>query len=332
MIQLAWPLMLLLLPLPWLIRRWMPPVSPQSESTLFAPFALGLVELPSQTTRSSFRIRQIFSMLIWSLIVVAASRPEWLGEAIEMPETGRNLMFAVDVSGSMGQTDLVEGNNQATRLDVVKAVAGDFIKRRNGDRLGLILFGSKAYLQAPLSFDRTTVGILLRQAMIGIAGRETAIGDAIGLAVKRLREAPEGKAVLILLTDGANTAGTVDPLQAAKLAKQAGLRIHTIGVGAEQMRVRGFFGSQVVNPSADLDEETLTSIAEQTGGLFFRAKDMQGLQQVYERLDELEPVKDGSRVVRPIIALYYWPLGVALVLSLSLALLNLVPVSKQWSV
>ncbi len=242
------------------------------------------------------------------------------GRATELPETGRNLILAADLSGSMESPDLDIGGEQVTRLDVVKKVAGAFIERRQGDRVGLILFGSQAYLQAPLTFDRTTVRHLLDQAMIGIAGRETAIGDAIGLAIKRLRQAPEGMAVLILLTDGANTAGRVPPRQAADLAAQAGLKIYTIGIGAERMRVRGLFGSRTVNPSADLDEEMLTYIADTTGGHYFRARDLEALQAVYRQIDTLEPAAGGSRVVRPITSLYPWPLGAALLLSMIFAL------------
>ncbi len=259
-------------------------------------------------------------LLIWLLLLTAAARPQWLGEPTELPETGRNLMLAADLSGSMETPDLDIDGEQATRLDAVKSVAGAFIERRKGDRIGLILFGSQAYLQAPLTFDRTTVHRLLNQAMIGIAGRETAIGDAIGLAIKRLRQAPEGMAVLILLTDGANTAGRVPPRQAAELAAQAGLKIYTIGIGAEKMRVRGLFGSRIVNPSADLDEETLGYIADTTGGKYFRARDLEALQGVYQQIDALEPVAGGSRLVRPITSLYPWPLSGSLLLSLFTAL------------
>jgi Ca-activated chloride channel family protein len=182
------------------------------------------------------------------------------------------------------------------------------------------LFGSQAYLQAPLTFDRDTVGSYLADAMVGIAGRETAIGDAIGLAVKRLREAPEGRAVLVLLTDGANTAGAVSPRKAADLAAEAGLRIHTIGVGAQSMQVRGLLGRRTINPSADLDEATLKYIADTTGGRYFRAYDREGLEEVYRRLDALEPAGGSSRVVRPTTELYPWPLGVALLMSFGLAL------------
>jgi Ca-activated chloride channel family protein len=187
--------------------------------------------------------------------------------------------------------------------------------------VGLILFGSRAYLQTPLTFDRTTVRTLLDEAEIGLAGKETAIGDAIGLAVKRLREQPEeGSRVLILLTDGANNAGEIAPERATALAVQQKIRIYTIGVGADEMLVSGAFGSNRVNPSADLDENMLQDIAAQTGVRYFRARDSAGLATIYELLDELEPVEVDEEVYRPVRELYYWPLAAALALTLLLGL------------
>lgn len=320
MIHLAWPWLLLLLPLPWLVRRWWPPATATGGAALFAPFALGLAGTGDQPEVSaSARWRLGLAALVWLCLLAAAARPQWLGEPAPLPQEGRNLVLAIDVSGSMETPDLMLDGSQANRLDVVKQVAGEFVENRSGDRVGLILFGRQAYLQAPLTFDHVTVRHFLNEAVIGVAGRETAIGDAIGLGVKRLREAPGGEAVLILLTDGQNTAGAVSPRQAAELAAQTGLRIHTIGIGAERMRVRGLLGTRLVNPSADLDEATLKAIAEATGGRYFRARSREDLEAVYDRLDELEPVADESHVVRPVTALYPWPLGVALLLSLLLA-------------
>jgi Ca-activated chloride channel family protein len=326
MIHLAWPWLLLCLPLPWLVRRYWHAAPPSGSSALFAPFALGL---PAGATgqpasaRTGWRIW--LAVLAWLCLLLAAARPQWLGDPVQLPQSGRNLMLAIDVSGSMATRDMSLDGQAATRLDVVKQVAGDFIERRKGDRVGLILFGTRPYLQSPLSFDHVTVHHFLDEAVIGIAGRETAIGDAIGLAVKRLRAAPGGKAVLVLLTDGQNTAGAIPPRQAAQLAARAGLRIYTIGIGADEMRVPGLFGSQLVNPSADLDEDTLKAIARATGGQYFRARSSSDLVDVYALLDKLEPVAGSSRVVRPVSALYPWPLGLALLLSGLLALGVLLP-------
>jgi len=319
-IQLAWPWLLLFLPLPWLVRRWWPPAPHGVSDALFAPFAMGLASGSARSAVSSTaRWRLGLASLIWLSLLAAAARPQWLGEPVTTPQTGRNLVLAIDVSGSMETPDLALDGSQATRLEAVKQVAGDFIDQRAGDRVGLVLFGTQAYLQSPLTFDHVTVRHFLEEAEIGVAGRETAIGDAIGLAVKRLREAPGGEAVLILLTDGQNTAGAVGPRQAAELAAQTGLRIHTIGIGADRMRVQGLLGARMINPSADLDEATLKAIAEATGGLYFRARSRTDLEDIYAQLDELEPVAGDSRILRPITALYPWPLAAALLLSLVLA-------------
>ncbi len=308
-----------MLPLPWLVRRILPLAPPSAGGTLYVPFVNAFSEHDQATVRRVWRNSLLWwcALFCWVLLVLAASRPQWLGETVVLPESGRNLLLAVDVSGSMEIADLDQGN--LTRLDVVKQVAGEFIQRREGDRIGLILFGSQAYLQTPLTFDRTTVSTLLNETVIGIAGRETAIGDAIGLALKRLRGS-EGDTVMILLTDGANTAGNVQPSKAAELAAQQGLRIHTIGVGGEPRTVRGIFGMQAYNPAADLDEETLISIADMTGGHYFRATDRRSLEQIYHQLDQLEPIAMGEQMVRSIISLYPWPLGFAFVLSQVLAI------------
>jgi Ca-activated chloride channel homolog len=225
----------------------------------------------------------------------------------------------------METPDMSFEGRELQRVDVVKYVVGDFVERRQSDRLGLILFGSQAYLQSPLTFDRMTVQKLLQEAQLGFAGQQTAIGDAIGLAVKRLRDRPADSRVLVLLTDGANTAGEVDPRQAADLAKLAGIKIYTVGVGADEMVQQTFFGRRTVNPSADLDEGTLRYIAEQTGGLYFRARNPEELIQIYGELDKLEPIEQKDATFRPIKALYYWPLALALCLSLLLVTLVAAP-------
>jgi len=227
-------------------------------------------------------------------------------------------MLAVDLSGSMKRRDMQVEKDWVTRLDVVKRVAGEFIERRDGDRIGLILFGTRAYLQAPLTFDRPTVRTLLQESVIGLAGEQTAIGDAIGLGVKRLRERPAENRVLILLTDGANTAGEVHPMDAARFAAKLGLKIYTIGVGADVAMMRRLYGSVRVNPSADLDEPTLAAIARATGGRYFRARQTNELVEIYRTLDELEPVISDDEQFRPTIELFYWPLGLALLLAVGL--------------
>ena len=255
---------------------------------------------------------------IWVLVVIAAARPQHVGEPTALPITGRDLLVAVDLSGSMEEQDFQLNGDWVDRLTATKAVAREFIDRRVGDRIGLILFGRETYLQTPLTYDRETVRTLLDEAAIGLAGKETAIGDAIGLGIKTLTDAgiEENRRVLILLTDGANTSGAVDPLKAADLARDRGMVIYTIGIGADALMVRSLFGVRQINPSADLDEQTLTTIAEGTGGIYFRARDTEELQRIYTILDELEPAAGEEEGFRPVAEYFYWPLGLALSLSL----------------
>jgi Ca-activated chloride channel family protein len=260
--------------------------------------------------------------IAWALLVLAAARPQWSGEPLQIPVPGRDLMLAVDLSDSMQAQDFRLQGRIVDRLSAAKAVAGPFIRRRVGDRLGLILFGQNAYLQAPLTFDRATVESLLQESAIGLAGKKTAIGDAIGLAVKRLRDTPASSRVLILMTDGANTAGAVEPVKAAGLAARAGLRIHTIGIGADEMRVQSLLGVQRVSPSRHLDEATLRAIAERTGGQYFRAHDTAELERIYGLLDALEPLVKETQPFRPTVSLYPWPLGLALALCGALVLMR----------
>lgn len=317
MIQFAWPWLWLLLPLPWLARLWLPALPPQDDAALRVPFADDFNAIQSGLNQHN-RIRWPFwiAVLAWCLLVAAVARPQWLGDPVELPISGRDLMMAVDLSGSMEAQDFKLRGRMVDRLTATKVVASQFIDRRVGDRVGLILFGKQAYLQTPLTFDRETVKQLLLESAIGLAGKETAIGDAIGLAVKRLRKHPLDSRVLILLTDGANTAGEVSPLKATELAVQENLKIYTIGIGADEMEVRSLFGTRRVNPSQDLDEKTLKTIAKNTGGRYFRARDLQELDQIYRILDELEPVDEESQYFRPTHSLYPWPLASALLLAL----------------
>ncbi|MBE9538935.1 MAG: VWA domain-containing protein [Proteobacteria bacterium] len=325
MIEWMWPWIALLLPLPWLVRKVSPSAS-SSEPALRAPFFDEWQQL--NETHGGKALRQgllpsVALWLLWGLLLIAAARPIWIGEAIELPNNGRDLMLAVDISGSMRIEDMQVGQHILRRVDAVKQVGADFIERRLGDRLGLILFGTNAYVQSPLSFDTATVRRFLMEAQIGFAGQETAIGDAIGLAVKRLKERPAESRVLILLTDGQDTASTVRPIDAARLAAELKIKIYTIGIGADEMTLPGLFGSSFgsrqVNPSADLDEEGLQKIAQLTGGQYFRARNPQELANIYGLLDTLEPVEQALEMYRPRQSLSYWPLLGALLLSFLLA-------------
>jgi len=324
MMHFAWPWVFIILPLPWLIRRFFPAVQTAEQSALKVPF---LDDFKVAETEFVMRAQKpwVFWLAIfaWCLLVIASSRPQWLGEPIEQGVSGRDLMLAVDLSGSMEEKDFAVNNEAIDRLTATKVVASKFIQKRVGDRIGLILFGTNAYLQTPLTFDRKTVQILLNEAALGLAGESTAIGDAIGLAIKRLKSQEASSRVLILLTDGANTAGNVMPLKAAELAAEHQLKIYTIGIGADEMIVKSFFGSRKVNPSRDLDEKTLTAIAEKTGGQYFRARDTAELTKIYQILDELEPVEKDKQYFRPRSELFFWPLGLALIMTFLISVIRL---------
>jgi Ca-activated chloride channel family protein len=316
--HLAWPWLLAALPLP-LLAWWLLPAAPERTApTLRFPFPAALGFRSGGGPGSRSYVRLAIATLAWVLLVVATTRPQHVGDTVRLPVTGRSIMLAVDLSGSMQTPDMQGPRGDVTRLEAVKAVAGAFIERRAGDRLGLILFGDQAYLQAPLTLDRNTVHTLLDEAQIGLAGQQTAIGDAIGLAIKRLRSAPVGNRILILLTDGASNAGNVDPLKAADLAAQEGVRIYTIGVGADTQTESGPFGMMQTVPS-DLDEGALKAIAQKTGGRYFRASDVTSLADIYGELDKIEPLSKDGQSWRPVEELYAWPLGAALLLTVLLA-------------
>lgn len=315
----------LLLPLPLAFRYFVRSTN-ETTTALKVPFyhkmgsnQQGIV----QTT--NIRKQPWWLWLVWIFVVTALARPQWVGEPVSVPSSGRDLLLAVDISGSMKTPDMKDNTGELTRLQAVKKVVGDFVIHRKTDRLGLVLFGTQAYLQSPLTYDRQTVNTLLQETEIGFAGDQTSIGDAIGISVKRLRSRPDNQRVLILLTDGANTAGELQPLQAAELAAKEHIKIYTIGFGADEMVVnQGFFGSQVVNPSADLDETTMKAIAEKTNGQYFRARSLEELSDIHNTLNKLEPIESDQEKFRPVEELFYWPLAIAFFISLSWASFTLI--------
>jgi Ca-activated chloride channel family protein len=326
MLNLLWPWALALAPLPFIYRWWRSPAKTHVRA-LRAPMLANAADgaVASGSGGQWFqRLLLLMLSLCWLASLLALARPVWIGEPMALPTNGRDILLAVDISGSMERDDMELRGRQVNRLVAVKSVVGDFVVEREGDRLGLILFGEKAYLQTPLTFDRLTMQTLLNEAQIGFAGNNgTAIGDAIGLAVKRLQARPENHRVVILLTDGANNAGELEPLKAAELARRAKVKIYTIGIGAEIQETWGLFGKRVNNPSADLDEASLARIAEETGGQFFRARDPQELKSIYAELNRLEPIEQDAETIRPVATLFHWPLAAAFMLSLLMAFIRL---------
>lgn len=312
MLSWEWPWVFLLIPLPLLV-RWLLPAKHQSAQAIRVPFYEQLNSIKGQQKGSStsvfFKLLCVF--FIWLCLLCAAARPVWVGDSIPVPQDSRDLMLAVDISRSMEATDMRINNRNAMRIDAVKFVVGDFIQQRAGDRIGLILFGEQAYLQTPLTFDTQTVQQQLFEAQLGFAGNATAIGDAIGLAVKRLRDRPAESRVLVLLTDGANSAGS-NPRQAMTIAAEANIRIHTVGVGNPS------FG----RGTGDIDEALLSEIANITGGKFFRARSPNELLEIYAELDRLEPMPE-ELTFRPSTSLAHWPLALALILSFLMAAIRI---------
>ena len=308
MLELAWPWLLLALPLPWITTWLLPRARTLTRSVLHLPH-VGVALEESAVRGLASRWSRVLAMLAWAALLLAAARPQWLGEAEDVPRSGRDLLLAVDTSGSMSTADMQVGGSAADRFSVVQMIASDFIQRRQGDRVGLILFGSNAYMLTPLTFDLKTVSSQLRDAVIGLAGRETAIGDALGLAVKRLLDRPEGQRVVILLTDGVNNAGELPPEKATELAVANKVR--------DAVTIDSFFGQRTVNPSANLNAPMLTRMAESTGGKFFRARDTAELAGIYQEISQLEPVADKTETLRPVDELFWLPLLAAMLLSIA---------------
>lgn len=315
-VSFAWPWWLLALPLPWLVLRF-PARTPAAGAALRVPFG---PRIDAVAAASGLRARRrglgVWAWIAWALLCVAVARPQQLGEPIAPPAKGRQLMLALDLSASMSEPDMTLGGQPVDRLTAAKAVIADFLERREGDRVGLLVFGRRAYALTPLTLDRDSVREQLGDSVAGLAGQETAIGDTLGLAVKRLQAQPPGQRVVILLTDGVNTAGLLDPLRAAQIAADAGVRVHTIAFGGDGGL--SLFGFQLPMPGAgdEIDETTLQAVAERTGGRFFRARDTSQLVGIYEEIDRLEPVSTAGPAVRPVIERYPWPLAGAFALGL----------------
>ncbi|MES9939256.1 MAG: VWA domain-containing protein [Candidatus Thiodiazotropha sp. 6PLUC2] len=337
MFEFHWPWMALLLALPFLVRYlWLRPATDKKESveglqaTLLHP-SLSHLEAAFKTKRPkvplSKRLYVGLLSLIWLFLVLALMRPQWLEPYTENRTEGYDLMLLVDASHSMNALDFTLDGKQVSRMQVIKGVVSKFIDGRQGDRIGLVIFGSRAYVLSPLTYDRKAVNSLLKDVIPRIAGDGTAIGDALGLGVKKLRERPEGSRVLLLIADGENTAGTIPPLKAAELAGEENIRIYSIGVGSDKKSVPILENGRVVTRSdLNFNEQAMQEIAEAGGGAYFRATDTAALEKIYQKIDELEKTEAESRTVYVPQPLYYWPLTAALVLML---ILGVYPEGRQ---
>ncbi|TDV42418.1 Ca-activated chloride channel family protein [Pseudomonas helmanticensis] len=305
--QLDYPWLLLLLPLPWLAYRYLPAYNEARSAVrvpFFAAMSRAVGEAPGIVGSRRNHWQLLLNILVWALIVLAVARPVFVEKPIEKQQPVRDLMLAIDLSQSMETEDFTNANGEKiNRLAAVKEVVQGFIDKRKDDRLGLIVFGTGAYPQAPLTLDHASLSLLLADTGIGMAGPNTAIGDAIGLSLKLLDKAREQEKVLILLTDGNDTSSAITPDHAAEMAANKGVIIHTIGIGDPSAA-----GEAKVNLSA------LEQIAKTTGGQFFRAEDRNALNQVYATLDRLTPHQVKTLSHQPQRELFYWPLGAAVTL------------------
>ncbi|WP_428773479.1 vWA domain-containing protein [Vibrio sp.] len=314
-IELVYGWVLWLLPLPIAAYWRLKPRKPIAR--LYLPY------LPKHDARAPKQaVAKLLAVLIWLLLLLAAARPVWYGQPVSVQPKHRDMMLVVDLSYSMSKQDMKQAGDYIDRLSAVKNVLADFIQRRQGDRLGLVLFADHAYLQTPLTLDRKTVAQQLNQTVLRLIGTQTAIGEGIGLATKTFIDSDAPQRVMILLSDGSNTAGVLDPLEAAKIAAKYNTTIYTVGVGAGEMTVKDLFITRTINTAEDLDEKSLIEIARLTGGQYFRARDSQELATIYDTINQLEPISETSQTWRPQVEWFGLPLGVALLLSVCLAVIR----------
>ncbi|MDZ3992148.1 VWA domain-containing protein [Pseudomonas sp. Teo4] len=315
--QFDYPWVFLLLPVAWLAYRLLGHYQ-EGRSALRVPFfaamSRAIGKQPGEVGASAGRAQLLLNLLVWCLLVAACARPVLVEKPIQREQPIRDMMLAIDISQSMEATDYTNANGENTdRLSAVKSVVRDFIAKRKDDRIGLIVFGTGAYPQAPLTLDHASLLLLLDGVGIGMAGPNTALGDAIGLTIKALKDTQEQEKVLILLTDGNDTSSAITPDHAAQLARANGIVVHAIGIGDPQ-----------ATGDDKVDLATLQAIARTTGGQFFRADDRQALQQVYATLDRLTPHKVQTFSHQPKRDLFFWPLGAAAGLLLAGQLLAMV--------
>ncbi|MEL6204765.1 MAG: VWA domain-containing protein [Pseudomonadota bacterium] len=312
MIQLGLPWALALLPLPFLIWRFAPPHRERMEA-LRVPFfrqiadATGVEARPGAVILSRSRLQMGAAILVWSLIVLALAQPQRIGAPIERVKAARDVVLAIDISGSMDARDFTSPDGQPQqRLAAVKEVVSEFIAGRTGDRMALIVFGTKAYVQAPLTEDLDTIRALLDRTQVGMAGPHTALGDAIGLAIRTFEASEIEQRLMILLSDGADTSSAMSPVNAAEIAASEGVAIFTIGVGDPE----GSGDDRV-------DLAALQDIARRTVGAYFYASDEAALTEVYDRIDTLAPRETETLSYRPRRSLAHWPLGIAALIGLA---------------
>ncbi len=301
MLSFAWPWMIVLLPLPWILMRFLKKTrTTEVVAPIIAfPKLQQLQQAFANAGTASSRVplwQKILIAVTWGLIVLSLMRPELINDISYSNNVGYDLMLAVDLSRSMDIVDFSEGGKPLSRIAATKKVVANFVRSREGDRVGLIVFAEQAFLTIPLTLDTSAVSKLLNNLLVGMAGERTAIGDAIGIGVQNLRKRPETSRILILLTDGEDTASRIPPLEAAQIAKSSQIKIYTIGVGNK------------------LDETLLEKIANMTGGIYYKVTNVNTLEKVYQQIDQLEKTESAQRIVLIKTPLYHWFLATGLLL------------------
>jgi Ca-activated chloride channel family protein len=317
-LELAHPWALFLLPLP-LIVWWLAPPQRERVSAMRVPFFEQIAAAAGSEARAGAVVmrrrwlQMIVAILVWLLLVVGLAKPEWVGEPIVRTEAARDIMLALDLSGSMDYVDFPgEDGKDVSRFEAVQRVVDRFVAERESDRIGLIVFGTKAYLQLPFTRDLETARALVELMEVGMAGPKTALGDSIGLAIHSFDSSEVDDRLLILLTDGNDTASKMTPINAADIAKLNGVEIYTIGIGNTE-----------ATGEDRVDFETLAAIARRTGGEFFNAENETALDAIYRRIDETAVADVRTQSWRPRESLVHWPAGIAVVLVLIAYLLLL---------
>ena len=326
MIVFAYPIAFLLLLIPFLIYFLTPAIKGMHGEALRVPFISDLKRISIvdggiwNSANSNSKLSKNFWLLyfIWFLLVLSCARPQMVGEPMRLKQEARDIMLVLDISTSMLEDDFSLYNRRITRLDAVKNVVSEFVDKRSNDRIGLILFGTRAYLQSPLTFDKASVVNILQNADAGMAGNSTSIGDALGLALKNIKEEKDkSNKVIILLSDGESNDGYLSMAEAITLAEKEGIKIYTIGVGSDVSFIGSIFGIK----NNELDETSLKELAQRTKGNYFRATDLTSLEKIYEKIDTLEPKNNEGNIVQEKIDLFYLPLALALFLSIFLIFL-----------
>ena len=248
--------------------------------------------MPGSWAQKAAFLLPVLKYVALALMILSLARPQWGTEKVNVTTEGVNIVLALDLSESMAALDFTQNNNIVTRLDAVKGVVEDFIMKRDGDRIGMVVFGSEAFTQLPLTRDYDTISFMLERLKIGAAGPSTAIGDAVGIALKRLEDIESKSNIIILLTDGRSNSGELSPETAATIAAERGVKIYTIGVGtsgkAPFLVKDPLMGERYVYQRVEMDQDTLKKMADMTGGTFFAAQDIDTLAKIYEMIDNLE--------------------------------------------